>query len=161
MNPKRLIFIHGLEGSSQGYKAKLLRGLFPGILIPDFTGTLKQRMNRLSHILSLRHNWVIIGSSFGGLMGAIFACHHPQSVQKLILLAPALVWPEFACNLPDPVSTPTVIYHGRDDGVIPLDAVRQLAVQVFINVDIRVMNDDHVLHKTAQEIDWLTLLQKD
>jgi len=41
MKPTRLIFIHGLEGSSQGVKATLLRGLFPGILTPDFRGSLE------------------------------------------------------------------------------------------------------------------------
>jgi hypothetical protein len=34
-DPSHLIFLHGLEGNSQGSKATLLRGLFP-MLIPDF-----------------------------------------------------------------------------------------------------------------------------
>ena len=38
----RLIFIHGLEGTSQGVKATLLRGLFPGLLAPDFPGSLRR-----------------------------------------------------------------------------------------------------------------------
>ena len=40
----RLIFIHGLEGTSLGDKAQLLRSIFPGILTPDFTGALEARL---------------------------------------------------------------------------------------------------------------------
>ena len=35
-DPSHLIFLHGLEGNSQGTKATLLRGLFPGMLITRF-----------------------------------------------------------------------------------------------------------------------------
>ena len=66
IDPQRTIFLHGLEGSSQGIKATLLRQLFPGILTPDFSGSLQERMARLSTILGEQRGWTIIGSSFGG-----------------------------------------------------------------------------------------------
>jgi predicted esterase YcpF (UPF0227 family) len=66
MIPERYIFLHGLEGSSQGVKATLLRELFAGILIPDFNGDLDDRMEKLSSILGNQTGWTIIGSSFGG-----------------------------------------------------------------------------------------------
>jgi pimeloyl-ACP methyl ester carboxylesterase len=154
----RLIYIHGLAGSSQGFKATLLRGLVPDILTPDFEGSLSVRMAQLTGILSDQSNWIIIGSSLGGLMGTMFTCQHPQQVKKLILLAPALIWPEFAQSLPPPVSLPVVIYHGREDNLVQLDQVRPLAEQIFLNLTFHVVDDDHGLRKTVQAIDWVALL---
>ena len=96
----------------------------------------------------------IIGSSFGGLMGALFTCAQPQRVRKLILLAPALLWPEFADNLPAPVSVPTIVYHGRQDTIVPLAPTRALAQRVFTNLTYHEVEDDHSLHATVQAIDW-------
>jgi pimeloyl-ACP methyl ester carboxylesterase len=158
IDSRRLIFIHGLAGSSQGFKASLLRGLFPEILTPDFEGSLQARMAHLTGILSDQSDWIIIGSSLGGLMGTMFTCQHPQQVKKLILLAPALIWPEFAQSLPPPVSLPVVIYHGREDNLVQLDQVRPLAEQIFLNLTFHVVDDDHGLRKTVQAIDWVALL---
>jgi pimeloyl-ACP methyl ester carboxylesterase len=158
IEPSHLIFLHGLEGSSQGDKATLLRGLFPGLLIPDFRGSLEARMQDLQEILSAESGWRIIGSSFGGLMGALFTCQHPDQVRKLVLMAPALIWPDFASSPPEPVDVPTIIYHGSRDNIVPLAPVRQLAERVFRNLAYHVVDDDHGLHNTAQEIDWKAIL---
>jgi len=154
----KLLFIHGLEGSSQGVKAKLLRDLFPDIFIPDFVGPLAQRMEHLRSIISLDEPWTIIGSSFGGLMAALFASQFPGSVRRHILLAPAFVWPEFAQLPTVSINVPTVIYHGLDDRVVPIDIVRQLAERVFADLNFRAADDDHGLHKTAQNLDWGSLV---
>jgi len=154
----RLIFIHGLEGSSQGVKATLLRGLFPGILTPDLRGSLDERMVALGEILGEARGWTIVGSSFGGLMGALFACRYPEQVRKLVLLAPALIWPDFASSPPAPVEVPTVVYHGESDELIPLAQVRQLAEQVFTDLSFHAVDDDHGLYKTVHELDWEALL---
>ena len=153
-SPNKLIFIHGLMGSSQGVKATLLRERFPKILTPDFPGSLEERMDRLDSHLSTKKGWTIVGSSLGGLMGAIYTTRHPDQVRKLVLLAPALVWPDFAQNLPEPVDVPTVVYHGSQDDLIPLDAVRTLAEQVFRKLTFHVVEDDHGLYKTVHELDW-------
>ena len=155
----RLIFIHGLEGSSQGVKARLLRESYPDILIPDFRGSLDERMVTLYTLLGDAPGWVMIGSSFGGLMAALFACQRPEQVDKLVLLAPALIWPDFANSPPDPISVPVLLYHGRQDDLIPLEAVRTLAEQVFLDLDMCVVDDDHGLYKTAHAIDWVDVLQ--
>jgi pimeloyl-ACP methyl ester carboxylesterase len=153
-----LIFIHGLDGSSQGQKATLLRGLFSDMLIPDFRGTFQERMAVLGPILGSQPGWTIIGSSYGGLMGAIFTCEHPDQVRKLVLMAPALILPEFAQNPPMPVDVPTLIYHGRRDEIVPLEPVRLLAGQVFRNLTFNAVDDDHGLYKTAHSIDWTLVL---
>jgi len=158
LDTSRLILIHGLAGSSQGSKATLLRGLFPGMLTPDFEGSLEARMDQLANILSDQSGWIIIGSSLGGLMAAMFTCQHPEQVKKLILLAPALIWPDFAQNPPPPVSVPVVVYHGRADTIIPLDSVRPLAEKIFPNLTFHVVDDDHGLRKTVQAIDWPAFL---
>lgn len=155
---RNLIFIHGLISSGQGFKGNLLRGLFPDILTPDFDGPLENRMARLTAILSGGSSWTIVGSSFGGLMGALFTAQHSQQVNKLIMLAPALIWPDFAQALPPPVSVPAVVYHGLRDEVIPLELVRPLAEQVFLNLSFHAVDDDHGLRNTMQTIDWPTLV---
>lgn len=150
--------IHGLMGSSQGKKVRYLSRIFPGMLAPDFRGTLDERMRLLEKILERSYGWRIVGSSLGGLMGAMYACRNPQRVNKLVLMAPALIWPEFKDNLPEPVEMPVVIYHGSRDELIPLDAVREIAKKIFTNLEFHEVDDDHGLYTTMQEIDWTEIL---
>lgn len=152
------IFIHGLEGSSQGFKATHLRQRFPGILTPDFRGSLEERMAELVPILQDATDWTIVGSSFGGLMGALFTCQHPQQVRRLILLAPALHRPAFADVAHQPVAVPTIIYHAQQDAVVPIEPVRANAARVFTNLTFHVVDDDHALRKTFETINWDELL---
>jgi pimeloyl-ACP methyl ester carboxylesterase len=156
---RRLIFIHGLFGNSQGVKATLLRGLYPDVLTPDFVGGLDERMAQLETCLEPDTGWTIVGSSFGGLMGALYTCQQPDRVRKLVLFAPALIWPAFAENPPGPVGVPTVIYHGTQDEIIPLSVVKTLSEQVFEHLTFNVVEDDHGLYKTVHEVDWTTLLE--
>jgi pimeloyl-ACP methyl ester carboxylesterase len=158
IDPSRVLFIYGSDSSSQTYKATLLRGFFPGMLIPDFSGDLLERMGQLEVILGTEAGWRLVGSSLGGLMAALFATQHPDQVRKLVLLAPALTLPEFAGSLPNPVPVPTLIVHGRRDDIVPLEAVRSLAEKVFTNLTHIVVDDDHRLHKSAGELDWEQLL---
>ncbi len=145
-------------GSSQGTKARHLRGIFPGIVCPDFVGTLDERMAELEGIIPAGERWKVIGSSLGGLMAAIYACSHPERVERMVLLAPALIWPDFVRDLPDPVSVPAVIYHGLHDTIIPLDEMRTIAEKIFTNLILNAVEDDHSLHDTVAAIDWRDLL---
>lgn len=156
-DPKRLIFLHGLESTSQGRKTVTFRRYFPEMVIPDFRGNLNERMDALYPILG-KEVWTIIGSSFGGLMGALFACQHPEQVRKLVLMAPALPLPEFADNLPDPVDVPTIVIHGTQDTVVPLEPTRLLAEKVFRNLAYHVVDDDHGLYQVTETIDWRAML---
>lgn len=156
---RKMIFLHGLESSSQTYKAGVIRQSFPELIVPDFIGSLENRMRALYPLLGDKQDWTIIGSSFGGLMGAIFTCEHPAQVQKLVLLAPALMLPQFAPfrNI-QPVSVPTAIIHGRQDRVVPLEQVREIAQDVFSNLTYEIVDDDHSLHKTTDLLDWKKIL---
>jgi pimeloyl-ACP methyl ester carboxylesterase len=154
-----MIFLHGLESSSQTYKASIIRKSFPELIVPDFTGPLEKRMNALYPILGDKKDWTIIGSSYGGLMGAIFTCEHPEQVRKQVLLAPALMLPQFASYLDrEPVSVPTAIVHGKQDTIVPFEEVREIAKKVFTNLTYKIVDDDHRLHKTTDILDWKKVL---
>jgi len=151
----RIIYLHGLESSSQSGKARQFAAKFPGMVTPDFTGSLDERMTQLIPILADKTGWTIIGSSFGGLMGTVFTCKHPTQVRKLILLAPALLREHFASHLDlEPVSVPTVIVHGTEDDIVPLEPVRALAERLFTNLKHIVVDDGHRLQKVFGELNW-------
>ena len=155
----QVIFIHGQDSSSQTHKATLLRAAYPDAIVPDFTGSLDERMAKLAPQLAGRDDWVIVGSSMGGLMGALWACAHPQQVRRLVLLAPAIHLPEFAARPPAPIDVPVVIYHGLRDTVVPLQQVRSIAERVFRNLQFHVVDDDHRLHATADALDWRAVVE--
>jgi pimeloyl-ACP methyl ester carboxylesterase len=159
LDPKRIIYLHGLDSNSQTYKAALIRAIYPDLITPDFTGSLEERMQQLYPILGDASNWTLIGSSFGGLMAALFSTQHPGQVRKMILLAPALMFPEFAQNLPTkPITVPTILIHGRQDTVVPLGQITPLAEKAFRYLTYHIVDDDHRLHQTADKLDWKLLI---
>jgi pimeloyl-ACP methyl ester carboxylesterase len=158
LDTQRIIYLHGLDSNSQTYKAMLVRKIYPDLITPDFTGTLDKRMRQLYPILGSASNWTLIGSSYGGLMAALFSSRFPKQVRKQILLAPAIMLPEFAENIPSPVDVPTIVIHGRQDDIVPVEKVRPLAERVFRNLDYRLVDDDHRLHHTADKLDWKSLI---
>jgi len=152
------IFIHGLESNNQGTKAIYFREKFPGMLTPNFPGPLDDRMARLQAILSGKSDILMVGSSFGGLMASIFAMENEPSVSKLILLAPAINLMEFTPYRERKTLMPVHIYHGRQDEVIPISDVEEVARQVFSTLTFHAVDDDHYLHKIFKTIDWDSLL---
>ena len=175
MDTSSLIYLHGSDSNSNSGKARLFREWFPGMLTPDFIGTFDERMQQLYAILSDATGWTIIGSSYGGLMGTVFTCKYPHQVYKLILLAPVLLQDtdgtyldpltgEHLLHLKDsnwrlsPVSVPTIIVHGTQDDVVPLEPVRKTAQTLFTNLTYHVVNDDHRLGQSVHTLDWKTIL---
>ena len=152
------VFIHGLLGHSKGTKATFLRERYPDMIIEDFRGSLEERMDKLNSVLAGKESIVMVGSSLGGLMAAMFALDNQERLKKLILLAPALATEEFMPNLERRTDTPVIIYHGKDDDVVPLAPVQDIAHRVFDNLTFNTVDDDHVLSKTFTMIDWDTLL---
>ncbi|HOD36264.1 MAG TPA: alpha/beta fold hydrolase [Syntrophales bacterium] len=157
MNPLR-VFIHGLESSSQGTKGAYFRQKFPDMLIEDYTGPLEERMEKLKGLLAGKKDLFLVGSSFGGLMAAIYACENEGSVKKLILLAPALDFGYFEPYADKRVSLPVWLFHGRKDDVVPLAPVERVARKVFTNLSYYLVEDDHSLHKTFPLMEWEKLL---
>lgn len=152
------VFLHGLDSSGKGTKALWFREHFPGMLIPDFTGSLEERMTVLRHLLLHEQDLVLVGSSFGGLMATIFAVEQPEKMQRVILLAPALNFPDWEFELSGLISVPAHLYIGSRDTVCPPDKVVPVARQIFSDLSVELTDDDHLLHATFGTIDWPMLL---
>lgn len=152
------IFIHGLESSGRGDKGVFFRSRYPDMIIEDFTGPLARRMERLQEILADKKDLILVGSSYGGLMAALFACEQEERVRKLILLAPAIGLPAFSSSLDCRLSIPVAVFHGSRDEVLSLEVTRQIARKVFLNLTFTAVDDDHSLHRTFGTFDWDSLL---
>lgn len=152
------IFIHGLESSAQGTKGVFFRERYPDMIIPTFTGDLQKRMTCLNEILSGASDIRMVGSSFGGLMGALYAMSNEAFVKRLVLLAPAIHVMDASPQVVRPVSVPVMVYHGSEDEVIPIDPVKAAAKRYFLKLDFHTVTDDHFLHRTFKTIDWEALL---
>jgi pimeloyl-ACP methyl ester carboxylesterase len=153
------VFIHGLESSSQGTKGVLFRTKYPAMIIEDFVGSFKERMNKLNGILFHRENLIVVGSSYGGLMATVYAAKNEVKIRKLILLAPALNADEFHEYSHMKIHLPVVMYHGSKDDVVPPAAVREIARKVFTHLHYHLVDDDHSLHNTFSRMDWDDLLE--
>jgi hypothetical protein len=153
------VFIHGLDSSSQGTKGSYFRERYPDMIIEDFDGLFPQRMEKLESLLAGKNELILVGSSYGGLMAAVYACLHEEQVKKLVLLAPALHLDSYDPYLDKKLYIPIVIFHGLRDSVVPLVAVRTIAEQLFVNHSFNAVDDDHSLHKTFAGLDWDTLLR--
>jgi pimeloyl-ACP methyl ester carboxylesterase len=152
------VFVHGLESSGQGTKGLFFRERFPGMIIEDFDGPFAQRMEKLEGLLAETGSLIFVGSSYGGLMAAVYACLHEERVRKLILLAPALHLEPFRPYLDKRLQIPIAIYHGLQDDVVPLEKVRTIAKRSFAHHTLTVLDDDHSLHRTFATLDWDSLL---
>ncbi|MBL8098338.1 MAG: alpha/beta hydrolase [Anaerolineales bacterium] len=173
MDNAKIIYLHGSDSSSQSGKARQFAEKFQGMKTPDFTGSFDERMNQLYDVLGKEKGWTIIGSSYGGLMATVFASENPKQVRKLVLLAPAILKDENGIYI-DPVigeplqgkwkhlqtiSVPTVIVHGNQDDVVPLEPVRKTAEELFSDVEFIVVDDGHRLQKAFSELNWEEILE--
>jgi pimeloyl-ACP methyl ester carboxylesterase len=153
------IFIHGLESSNKGTKSVFFHEKFPDMIIPHFTGDLKERMKKLEAVLSGKTNIQLVGSSFGGLMATLFAMENEARIEKVILLAPAINLLKDFTRKNRVIPVPAWVYHGKNDGVIPWSQVEKVAQEIFSNLSLHGVDDDHFLHKTFKTIDWDVLLR--
>jgi pimeloyl-ACP methyl ester carboxylesterase len=152
------VFIHGLESSSHGTKGVFFSQRYPGMIVEDFDGVFASRMEKLEDLLASRTDLILVGSSYGGLMAAVYACLHEERVRKLVLLAPALHLDVCRPYLTKKLQIPVVIFHGTQDEVVPLEPVRSIAGEYFLNHQFNTVEDDHSLHRTFETFDWDGLL---
>lgn len=166
---RNIIYIHGLKSTGNGFKGRFLKVIFPEIYAPDFEPyqnkvslktLLNKRMLQLSAILKDKENWIIIGSSFGGLMGANYALNQPEKVKLLILLAPF-----FGANLINPskfqpIDVPIVVFHGKNDLTASIEKSKSISNILFSNLEYNIVEDDHYLHTTVKKINWIQLIGK-
>lgn len=154
-----ILFLHGLESSGNGTKGRFFKEHFPQMLVPDFTGSLESRLQQLEMLCQGNDDIILVGSSFGGLMGACFAAAHPARVKKLVLMAPALNFPGFLVPK-EKISAPTLLLIGNLDDVTPADKVVPLAEKTFANLEVIRVEEDHLLHHSFLELDWPSLLEE-
>jgi predicted esterase len=129
------------------------------MIIEDYVGSFKERMNKLNDTLYHRKDIIVVGSSYGGLMATVYAAKNEEKIKKLILLAPALNADEFNSYSHMKIHLPVIMYHGSKDDVVPPAKVRDIARKVFTNLHYYLVNDDHSLHNTFSLIDWDDLLE--
>lgn len=151
------LFLHGLDSSTQGTKARWFGEHFPQVQMRDYTGDLSQRLAQLEEQVQGLEELILVGSSFGGLMATCFALRYPQRCQRLVLLAPALNFGEFQPPL-QKITVPTLLIMGRHDTVCPPHLVQPQAEATFSQLEVRIEDDDHMLHASFPVLDWPNLL---
>ena len=143
--PKRLRvhFIHGLEGSPSGAKARFFAKHFdaytPAMDTRDFAAAVETQARALADAGAD----VVVGSSFGGAI-AVELLHRGVWTGPTLLLAQAAFKLGGARTLPDGV--PVLLVHGVRDEVVPIGDSRTLArTGTPALVQLVEVDDDHRL----------------
>lgn len=158
----KLCFLHGLDSSPQGTKARLLRAYDPNCLIPNLPPDINERLEVLEH--ALHSPVLLLGSSLGGLTSLMYAMSHPEMVHGLVLLAPAVgtkvgglftgEQERIMSSVYIPRGIPTVVIVGFRDEVIPMNSIRAMIERSPdpANIQLLEVDDDHDLHKSLDLI---------
>ena len=144
----KILFLHGLESGPHGSKYQALKKMFAEVISPDCSGV-KDEMERLriieQEIRSESGPFLVVGSSMGGLIALLLQKRCPEQVSGLVLCAPAIHRPA-AKNLNLKNLPPTLVIHGIQDDVVPIDVSRRFGNR------LRAVNDDHRLSQSMDEI---------
>jgi uncharacterized protein len=98
----QIVYLHGFASSPDSGKARFFKAKFEALGIPivipqldqnDFEHLTVSRMLDVTAAAVANRPSILMGSSLGGFVAGLFASRHPQLVERLVLLAPAL---EFA-----------------------------------------------------------------
>ena len=100
----RVVYLHGFASSPQSTKARFFAEKFAHARVPfaapaldagDFQNlTVSAQLQIVDAAASKGERPVLMGSSLGGYLAALYAAQHPRSVDRLILLAPAFRFQE-------------------------------------------------------------------
>lgn len=151
MTTIRVHFIHGLEGSPSGGKARFLARHFdaatPAMDTSDFEGCVALHASLLSEGGAPPH--VLVGSSFGGAVAAALLQRGRWAGPTLLLAQAALLY-----GLPAalPPGVPVWLVHGSRDDVVPPEHSRRLAAAAGDPARVRLIevDDDHSLHDSVE-----------
>ena len=126
MNVKTVVFSHGKESGPWGSKihamAQVVRDLNLGVESVDYRG-MDDPTARVEKLVLLGQELagplVLVGSSMGGHVAAAAAAR--LEAAALFLLAPAFYMPGYEEYTPQDITAPTVIVHGWNDDIVPVD----------------------------------------
>jgi predicted esterase len=120
----RVQFIHGLESSPQGTKARFLASRFDATAPSMDTSDLSGAIETQARALAAFGPEVVVGSSFGG---AITVALLARGLWRgpTVLLAPAAA--KLGVVAPLPEGVPIIVVHGLRDTVVPIEDSRALA----------------------------------
>ncbi len=100
--PLRIVYLHGFASSPQSGKAQYFKEKFSGYSIPveipqldegNFEAlTITSQLGVVDRAVGDQPA-VLMGSSLGGYLSALYAARHPESVERVILMAPAFRFP--------------------------------------------------------------------
>jgi pimeloyl-ACP methyl ester carboxylesterase len=103
-----VLYLHGFASGSQSSKGLFFEQRFAAqgieVDLPDLSGgdfehlTLTSQLEVIDHRVAARAPAVVIGSSLGGYLAALYAARHPGAFRAVVLLAPgfgfARRWPQ-------------------------------------------------------------------
>ena len=151
-----LVWAHGLWGSPNGSKVTAIRESGIEVISPDFNEMeLIDRVELLKETIEIG-NVVLAGSSWGGLACALTAIQIPEKLKGLLLLAPALHYPESPNDEPEkliaPDNVPVTIIHSTTDDIVPISASKNYIERSGNNVQLIEVEDNHVLEDSIELI---------
>ena len=151
-----LVWAHGLWGSPNGSKVTAIRESGIEVISPDFNEMeLIDRVELLKETIEIG-NVVLAGSSWGGLACALTAMQIPEKLKGLLLLAPALHYPESPNDEPEkliaPNNVPVTIIHSTTDDIVPISASKNYIERSGNNVQLIEVEDNHVLENSIELI---------
>ncbi|MDE0741905.1 MAG: alpha/beta fold hydrolase [Candidatus Poseidoniia archaeon] len=151
-----LVWAHGLWGSPNGSKITAIRESGVKVIAPDFNEMeLIDRVELIEETIEAG-DFVLAGSSWGGLACALAAQRKPDRIKGLLLLAPALHFPEPPNNNPKdlvaPNNIPVIIIHSVEDDIVPISASKDYIERSEDNVKLIEVKDNHVLENSIELI---------
>ena len=151
-----LVWAHGLWGSPNGSKVTAIRESGIEVISPDFNEMeLVDRVELLKETIDVG-DVVLAGSSWGGLACALTAQEKPEKLRGLLLLAPALHYPEHPNDVPEkliaPSTVPVTIIHSTIDDIVPISASKDYIERSGNNVQLIEVEDNHVLEDSIELI---------
>lgn len=98
----RIVYLHGFASGPQSRKARFFRDRWLSrsvdVTVPDLAEGHFRELTISGQLRVIKQAVggepaVLVGSSLGGYLAALFAARHPAQVEKLVLLAPAFAFP--------------------------------------------------------------------
>lgn len=141
-----VLFLHGRESGPLGNKARWLAAHFDAVTPQlETLGRLEAALPKARDALRLHAPKVVVGSSYGGAIAVQLAHEGLLPGVPLVLVAPAAKLLGAPSQLP--ASTRAVIFHAREDPIVPYADSVELADSPGTQVRlVTIDGDDHPLN---------------